>query len=140
MAYIDTSVLIAYYWPEALSEAAQAEIRRAKPPTVSALTEVEFRSALALKTRTGDMDEGLARQALSAFRLHRLEGVFRIVSIEAREYAMASEWIETFKSPLRTLDALHLAAASSNDLRLVTADKALAESAKLFGVRHKLIA
>ena len=140
MAYIDTSVLIAYYWSEALSEAAQAEVRRAKPPTISALTEVEFRSALALKTRTGEMDEELARQALSTFRLHRLEGVYRVVSIEAREYAMASEWLEAFKSPLRALDALHLAAAFSNGLRLITADKAFAESAKLFGIKHKLIA
>ena len=140
MAYIDTSVLIAYYWLETLREAAQAEIRRAKPPTISALTGVEFRSALALKIRTGEMDQDLARKALSTFRLHRLEGVYRVVSIEAREYAMASEWIETFKSPLRTLDALHLAVVFSNELRLVTADKAFAESAKLFGVRHKLIA
>jgi uncharacterized protein len=139
MAYIDTSVLVAYYCPEALSEAAQAEIRRARPPAISALTEVEFRSALARKVRIGELDEALAREVLSTFRLHRIEGVYRVVAIEARQYVMASEWIEAFRSPLRTLDALHLAAAFSNGLKLVTADRALAQSAKLFGVRYKLI-
>jgi len=35
MAYIDASVLIAYYWPEPLSSAAQSEIRRAEGPAIT---------------------------------------------------------------------------------------------------------
>jgi len=57
MSYIDTSILVAYYWPEKLSPAAQAAIRRAGTPTISTLSEVEFISALALKRRTGDIAE-----------------------------------------------------------------------------------
>ena len=101
---------------------------------------MEFRSALALKLRTREIDEASAREVLSTFRLHRVDGVYRVVAIGAHEYAVACEWLETFKTPLRALDALHLAAAFSNDLRLVTADKALARSAKRLGVKHKLIA
>lgn len=37
-------------------------------------------------------------------------------------------------TPLRTLDALHLAVASGNNIRLVTADAALATSAQFLGV------
>jgi len=140
MVYIDTSVLIAYYWPEAISPAAQSEIRKARGPAISPLSEVEFHSALALKKRMKEMDEESARRILSAFRAHRRDGVYRIVPIEAREYALSCEWIETFRTPLRALDALHLAAAFSNGLTLITADKVLADSAKCFGVKHRLIA
>jgi predicted nucleic acid-binding protein len=139
MAYIDTSVLIAYYWPETLSQAAQSEIRRAANPSISPLTVVEFISALAIKIRTREMDEESARRILSIFRLHRADGVYRILPIEAREYAIACEWLGTFRTSLRALDALHLAAASSNGLRLITSDKTLAESARQLGVRHKLL-
>ncbi|MHB1158086.1 MAG: hypothetical protein ACYC26_14770 [Phycisphaerales bacterium] len=40
---------------------------------------------------------------------------------------------------MRTLDALHLAAAFANDLTLVCADKLLVRSAKQFGVKCRLI-
>ena len=139
MAYIDTSVLVAYYWPEALSRAAQVEIRRTAGPSISPLSELEFVSALALKIRTREMNMESARRILSTFRQHRADGVYRIVSIEAREYAIAHEWIAAFRTSLRALDALHLAASFSSNLTLITADKTLAESAKQLGVKHKLI-
>lgn len=139
MAYIDTSVLIAYYWPEELSLPAQSEIRRAASPSISPLTVVEFISALATKIRTKEMDEVSARRILSIFRIHRADGVYRVLPIEAREYAIACEWLGTFRTSLRTLDALHLAVASSNGLKLITSDKTLAESARRLDVKHKLI-
>ena len=49
-------------------------------------------------------------------------------------YHLAREWISRFTTPLRTLDALHLAVASQNNIRLVTADTALAASAQFLGV------
>lgn len=45
----------------------------------------------------------------------------------------------SFDTPLRTLDALHLAVAASNNLRLVTADETLAEAANVFGVAVQLL-
>jgi predicted nucleic acid-binding protein len=140
MVYIDTSVLIAYYWPESLSAAAQSEIRKAEGPAISPLSEVEFHSALALKKRMKEMDEESARRILSAFRVHRADGVYRVVPIEAREYLLSCEWLGTFRTSLRALDALHLAAAFSNGLTLITADRILAESAKHFGVKYRLVA
>lgn len=139
MAYIETSVLVAYYWPELLSGAAQAEIRKAERPAISPLSELEFISALALKIRTRDVHEKSARLILSTFRQHRADNVYRVLPIEAREYAIACEWMGMFRTALRALDALHMAVSFSNDLTLITADKTLAESARRLGVRYKLL-
>jgi predicted nucleic acid-binding protein len=139
MAYIDTSVLVAYYCPEPLSDAAERAIRQADRPTISALVEVEFCSALAIKMRTGDMDMESAQRILSCFRMHIADRLFTIVPIAAREYAAACQWIGAFAVPLRTVDALHLAAAFANELAVLTADKALARSAEHFGVACQLI-
>jgi PIN domain len=43
-------------------------------------------------------------------------------------------WISQFTTLLRTLDALHLAVASHNNIKLVTADTALAATAQFLGV------
>jgi predicted nucleic acid-binding protein len=139
MIYIDTSVLVAYYCPEALSHAAQREIARVADPTVSRLTEVEFCSALGTKVRTGELDAAAAHRLLACFRMHCSGGDYRIVPVEARDYTAASGWLAAMATPLRTLDALHLAVAFSNRLTVVTADKDLAASARHFGVKHKLI-
>lgn len=139
MSYIDTSVLVAYYCPEPLSAKAQRIVRGADAPVISGLVELEFCSALAIKTRTGGLAKAAAQGVLSCFLAHLTGGQYGMVGIEAREYRVAREWISAFSTPLRTVDALHLAAAFCNDLALVTADKALAAAAKAFNVKHKLI-
>ena len=139
MAYIDTSLLVAYYCPETFSRAAQHEVDKDADPTISQLTQVEFCSALGTKVRTGEMAAEAARRVLACFRMHCSDGDYRIVHIGSREYAAASEWLATLTTPLRTLDALHLAAAFANGLTLVTADKDLAKAAGHFGVKHKLV-
>jgi predicted nucleic acid-binding protein len=47
--------------------------------------------------------------------------------------------LETFQTSLRALDALHLAVAYSNSLKLITSDKIFAESAKRLNVPYKHI-
>ncbi len=140
MAYVDTSVLVAYYCPEALSEEAQKAIGAADAPTVNPLIEVEFCSALALKVRTRELEVKAAERLLSRFRLHLEERRYHIVAVEAKEYALAADWIGRFSTPLRTVDALHLASAFSNELRLLTADRGLARCARHLGVECRLIA
>ena len=139
MPYLDTSALAAYYCPEPLSDAVQAGIQQAGDVAISLLTEVEFCSAIALKTRTGEMDSASARRVLSAFRTHCADGKYRMVAIGAKQYALACEWLGEFATPLRVLDALHLAAASSNDIQILTVDAGLARYATKLGVRHKLL-
>lgn len=139
MAYIDTSVLVAYYYPEALSSAAQLEIRTASPPAISLLCELEFISALALKTRTGELSSESADIVLSEFRQHRGKGIFQILPIEEKEYSIACKWLSMFKTALRAPDALHLATAFSNGLTLITADQALSRAADQFDISCRLL-
>jgi predicted nucleic acid-binding protein len=134
MAYVDTSVLVAYYCPEHLSDAAEAAIRSVETPAISPLTEVEFFSALAIRARTGDMEPDAARRVLAQFRGHVEDRRFLFVPVGATEFVQACGWLESFSTPLRLVDALHLATASSHGLPLLTADKGLARSAEHFGV------
>jgi predicted nucleic acid-binding protein len=50
-----------------------------------------------------------------------------------------SDRVEEFNTSLRTLDALHLACASSNNLCLVTADEVLAASAEALEIEAQLL-
>jgi len=139
MAYLDTSVLVAYYCPEPLSAKVQELLSAMEELTISPLVEAELHSAVAAKVRSRGLDEADARRVLSMFQVHLNDSLFRIVPIEAREYALARSWLVDFSIPLRTLDALHLAAASANGLALLTADHGLAKPAKHFGVPVELI-
>ncbi|MBI2900858.1 MAG: type II toxin-antitoxin system VapC family toxin [Planctomycetes bacterium] len=139
MAYVDTSVLVACYCPETHSDMAERAVNRSGPPTISPLTEVEFRSALAIKVRAAEMESDAARRVAACFRTHCEEGAYRFVPIEGGEYALAGGWLDGFSTPLRTVDALHLAAAFSNGLSILTADRALARSAKTVGVKCRLV-
>jgi len=140
MAYLDTSVLAAYYCPERISAKVQRRIERLAQATISPLVELELHSAVAGKVRAGEFDLPAARRVLAMFQVHVSDGLFAIVPIGAREFDLSRRWIAEFRTPLRTLDVLHLAAAFANDLPLLTADRDLAKAAKLLSVKHDLIA
>jgi predicted nucleic acid-binding protein len=139
MSYIDTSVLVAYYCPELLSSVTQAILSRLAKPTISPLVEVEIHSAVAAKVRSGDLDRAAGYRILALLREHLDGGTYHVVSIGAREYAIARDWLGRFSTPLRTVDALHLAAAFTNNLRLLTCDQGLAKAAETLKVKHLLV-
>lgn len=139
MAYLDTSLLVAYYCPEPLSARAQSELTLLDSPAISRLVEVEFYSAVALKIRTRTLDAGAANRIVSLFEVHLVGNYYRLVTLENCEYALAREWIGRFTTPLRTLDALHLACAFAHDRTLFTTDRGLAQSASVLGVDHRLV-
>jgi len=138
MAYIDTSVLAAYYCPEPRSARVQKALQKVDEPVISPLVEVEFFSAVAAKVRARELDTASARRILALFGKHLAEGYYGIVPIEAAQYRVARDWLGEFTTSLRAPDALHLAAAYTNDLTLLTADRALARSARRFGVEHRM--
>jgi predicted nucleic acid-binding protein len=94
---------------------------------------VEFTSLIARKQRLGELSESQARERLALLRLHLVEGVFGRIPIGAGHYARAAELIAAMDSPLRTLDALHLAVAIAAPLPLITADRDFAASARRHG-------
>jgi len=140
MRYFDTSVVAAFYLPEPMSAKVQKLFSRGGGIAISGLTEVEFVSALSRRVRTRDIAKDDSLKVLARFRRHVEDGLYRMIAVEQRDYVLARDWLATFDTSLRTLDALHMAVAFSNDLAVVTADKAFGESAQRLGVKHKLIA
>ena len=132
-AYVDTSVLGAYYCPEALSSAVEDALRRIEAPVISILSELEFCSLIAKKRRLKELNALQARRILDLFGNHVSEGFYRRMSLTGEHYLKARQLIGATQIPLHTLDALHLAAALAEELPLLTADKGLAAAAK----RHR---
>jgi len=132
-AYIDTSVLGAYYCPEASSVAAENALRRIKAPVISSLSEVEFTSLISRKRRLKEINERHALEIIDQFTAHVAEGSYRRIAMTTEHFLKARQLIAAPKIALHTLDALHLSIALTENLALMTADRDLAKAAK----RHK---
>ena len=139
MAYIDTSVLVAYYCPEPLSEAVQRFLMAQERPSVSFLTEVELFSAVARKIRMKEMDPADGNRIVAKFSSHMDAGFFTVIPVETHHWRLARGWIGLFTTPLRTLDALHLAITSADGMELVTSDKPLFQAAEMLDVKARLL-
>jgi len=137
--YIDTSVLVAYYCPEQLSEKAEAFLTAHIQPAISALTELELFSAISRKVREKGMDHKDAGRVTARFVAHVDNNYYSYLSVEGHHFRLARDWIGMFKLSLRTLDALHLAIASSQGFSIVTIDKSLSKSAKALGLNALLL-
>ncbi|MBI1727331.1 MAG: type II toxin-antitoxin system VapC family toxin [Candidatus Rokubacteria bacterium] len=137
--YIDTSLLVPYYCPEAMSRVAERTLRGDPRPAVSDLVEVEFFSALARKVRAREMSAADATRTGERFLDHLQAGLYARVAVQRRHYEGARAWLARFTLPLRALDALHLALADAEGLRLATADRDLSRSAKSLGVAVTLV-
>lgn len=134
MYYIDTSVLVAYYCPEPISETSEMLILSSNRPCISTLTEVEFASALSRKVREKSLSPEDGNKIFNQFQSHLEQSLYGLTSVENRHYQTAKNWIGQFSTPLKTLDALHLAITAESGLTLLTADKHLETSAKYFGI------
>jgi predicted nucleic acid-binding protein len=132
-AYIDTSVLGAYYCPESLSAAAEAALRQIKTPVIALLSEVEFCSLLSRKRRLNELTERQMRAILELFSSHVAGDFYRRVTLAGEHFLTACKLLASAHGTLRTLDSLHLAVALAENLPLMTADQDLAKAAK----RHK---
>jgi uncharacterized protein len=137
--YLDPSVVIAYYCPEALSQAAERVIRRDPEPAISDLVEVEFFSAVARKVRAREMSASDATRSSGQFASHLHAGLYVRVPIQRRHYETARDWLTGMALPLRALDAIHLAVASQERLRLVTSDRDLFRSARALDLPATLV-
>lgn len=140
MIYLDTSVIAPFYWAEALSNTVEELLRTETERGLSQLVEVELFSALSRRVRMREISQEDARTIATRFSYHLDSNFYLRIPIESVHYQLARDWIGRFDTSLRTLDALHLACASSNNIRLVTADDALARSAETLGIEVQLVA
>jgi uncharacterized protein len=138
-AYVDTSILGAYYCPEPLSAAAESALRGIKTPVISLLSEVEFCSLISKKCRLKELKDRQAKEILDLFLNHVAEGFYRRISLNTEHFVKARLLVASMDSALRTLDALHLAAVLAEGLTLVTADREFARAGKRHKARTLLI-
>lgn len=139
MLYLDTSVIVAYYCPEPLSEKAEAFVRSKESVSVSRLAELEMFSVVSRKIREKNLTKGDGTRIFATFISHLNSSLYTIVSISDDHYRLARDWIGLLNNNLRSLDALHLAVASSEGMIVVTADLRLARSAETLGVSSILL-
>ena len=135
MIYVDTSVLVPYYFPDPLSSRVQRFLRETPGIALSDLGEVEFFSALARKVKERELQREDARRVAAVFMGHLEGGAYTRLELDRATYQTARSWISGFDVPLRALDALHLAVAATGALPIATADAAQARSAASLGLR-----
>lgn len=135
-AYVDTSVLGAYYCPEPLSSVAEAALLRLHEACISPLTELEFASLVARKRRLKELNEREAGEVLRLFGQHVADGYYRRLSLGTEHFFRARDLVASMASALSTLDALHLSVALSAGVPLLTADNDFARAAR----RHDAVA
>lgn len=137
--YLDSSVVIAYYVPEARSARVQALYEGFATPAISDLVELEAIAGLSVRIRTGDLERAQAEQVVTLFDEHLDAGLYTRLHLHADHYRWARDAIARFDLPLKSPDALHLAAAQRGGFRLVTADRQLARNAASLDVAVDLI-
>ncbi len=138
-AYVDTSVLGAYYCPEPLSGAAEAAVLALQDPCISPLTEVEFASLVARKRHMKELGGREAAEVLRLFGQHVAEGCYRRLPLGTEHFVRARDLIASMAGALTTLDALHLAVALSAGIPLLTADRGFARAARRRGASATLV-
>lgn len=132
--YFDTSALLPYYRNEPHSQVVQNFLDSLSTPVViSHLTEVEFASALSRLVRMDELDDAQAGRIDQAFFEDRKAGLFRRVSFTTAHFNRAIQWLSLRNTPLRTLDTLHLAISHHGNLKIVTCDEVLSQSAGKLG-------
>jgi hypothetical protein len=90
--YIDTSVLVAYYCPEPLSEKAEAFLTAHIQPAISALTELELFSAISRKVRTKEMKRKDAGRVVARFLADVDNVYYTYLPVEAYHYRLTRDW------------------------------------------------
>jgi predicted nucleic acid-binding protein len=145
--FLDTNALVYFYEGAPLGRALEAPLRvTTNRFYVTTLTQVEIRSALAKRVRSGDLDRAGYDLVMRRFLKDTSQsnvGTFLVHPLRHRFADAAARLIEQHALDgglgLRTLDCLQLVAAldlkqREPDLKLVTADLAFAGVAELAGV------
>jgi len=134
--YLDTSALVKLYIPEPRSDELEAAIVGRRDLFVSDLALTELCSALARRSREGDMAPQDTERVYRRAARDLSERSFRCAELTPRVHRDAERLLLSIGRdlPLRAADALHLALALVVDARtLVTFDAAFAAAAARLG-------
>ena len=132
MIYLDTSALLKRYIPEANSQMFDAYFVDNAPCSISRLSLVEIRCALARKRRNKKITPLQEKAAMNQIRTDIQDGLLITYPVGDTHFAEALHLIDSLaKVPLRSLDAIHLAIARSLDAHeIATADVVLRQAAQ----------
>lgn len=111
-AYFDTSALAKWYLPERRSDDVEEYLRSVDQVWISDLTRVEMRSLLRRRRLETHLDAVDETRVYAAFRSHISDGYLNLLETTTDVHEDAIGILERTRNlPLRSLDALHLAAA-----------------------------
>ena len=135
MVYLDTSVAVALFMPEAKTASIKDWYATATDPIISADWIVtEFASALSIRQRRGDIAAPGARAVWREFESFRGVGL-RLAPVTRDAFENAARMTRDSASGLRAGDALHLAVALElGASSLATADAVLDANARRHGL------
>jgi predicted nucleic acid-binding protein len=141
-SYLDTCVLVSLLHGDSGYEAAEAWLCAAADEDlwISHWVLLEFASATSVRMRRGDLSMARVNALQATLECFRHE---RLAMLEPRgdDFLVARRWIDTDSAPgLRAADALHLALARRQGLRLVSADQLLIGAAHSLGIQAGLVA
>ena len=137
-SYIDTSALAKWYVPEEGAEAfASYMVDEVGEAITSRLTVVELRCVFARKRRAGLLTAEIEREVYGRFLRQVGDGEMRLLACTDTLFGAARDLIDRLGDvPLRTPDALHLAAAlAAGAHEIATADRVMGDAAGVLGLR-----
>lgn len=134
MNYLDASIVVSYYLPEARSARVNALFRSLPNIAISDFTEVEIASAVAIRVRKKLTSRRDGRLALNAFEGHLRAGLYHRVHVSPQHHARAAALVGSFDYNVRGPDAIHITIALLDGYHLYTADGNMASCAKVLGL------
>ncbi len=87
----------------------------------------------------GEIDRDVAQAIATKFQADLDAEFYELAVVTSQHYQIAKHWMQRCDTPLRTLDALHLAIAAERSITLITADVGLARSAVTLNVAAQLL-
>lgn len=122
--YCDTSLLVAAIAPEAATGRVHKWLERqdAGSLLISDWTTTEFASALAIKRRSGDLNQEQYAEAHATWTSLRNSSLV-ILPLMKAHFVMAAIYLDRINLGLRAGDALHLAVAAAEGCAFATLDR-----------------
>lgn len=141
MFYLDTSLILSGLTPEAATQATLdwLDAHREDDLAVSDWTITEVASALAIKRRTGQIEEIDRLAALAEFE-RAVTASYIVLPVRREQFRAAARLMEMVETGLRAGDALHVAVARDAGAILATLDRRLAGWDEKFGITTALLA
>lgn len=135
MLYLDTSVVLALFVREPVSESVGNWVAsRRQPLAFSDWGLTECASALGIRLRRRELDTDSASRAYGAIMAFANESC-EFIACAGHHQKEAQKLLARFDLPLRSGDALHLAISQHARAALVTSDKQLVAVARAIGAK-----